>query len=106
MNIVGNAIKSSPENSLINIVMMNKGNYLRIDIKDQGIGIPEKEQHNLFERFFRAENVTNYQGTGLGLNIVQRYMKLLNGKVEVKSKENEGSTFSLLFPLINTQNSK
>ncbi len=72
-----------------------------LTIKDQGIGIPEEEQEHLFTRFFRAYNAENIQGTGLGLNIVKRYLDLLNGSINFKSKINMGTEFNLVIPEIN-----
>ncbi|HEX8038863.1 MAG TPA: sensor histidine kinase, partial [Chryseosolibacter sp.] len=66
---------------------------------DHGIGIPESEQQEIFKRFYRAENATNIQGTGLGLNIVKKYLTLLNGTIEFKSKVNEGTTFTVHIPV-------
>ena len=73
-------------------------NYILVKIEDKGIGIPENEQQKLFERFFRANNVTNIQGTGLGLNIVKGFVTKLKGKIILESKVNEGTvaTFKLL----------
>ncbi|MCI5059134.1 MAG: HAMP domain-containing histidine kinase, partial [Flavobacteriales bacterium] len=97
-NLISNAIKYSPENSLIKINCEDEnGDYL-ISVSDQGIGIPEDEQMHLFDRFFRAQNVTNIQGTGLGLNIVKRYVNLLKGEISFTSKENEGTTFYIKLP--------
>ena len=64
-----------------------------LELKDQGLGIPEVEQEHLFERFFRAKNTTNIQGTGLGLNIVKKYVEMIDGKIDFESKLNEGTTF-------------
>ncbi|MCB0478586.1 MAG: sensor histidine kinase, partial [Crocinitomicaceae bacterium] len=58
-----------------------------------GIGIPAEEQKNLFERFFRAQNAENIQGTGLGLYIVQRYLRIMGGSIYFESEENNGTTF-------------
>ena len=58
-----------------------------------GIGIPESEQTHLFTRFFRASNVENIQGTGLGLTIVQRYLRLLGGEIDFESEFGKGSIF-------------
>jgi len=66
---------------------------------DQGMGIPEEEQKHLFERFFRAHNATNIQGTGLGLNIVKEYIHLMGGEISFTSKLNEGTTFQIQLPL-------
>ena len=66
--------------------------------QDQGIGIPKSDQVHLFERFFRATNVTNIQGTGLGLHIVGRYVDLLKGSIKYNSELEKGSTFTIQFP--------
>ena len=77
---------------------MTNDSSIHIKIKDYGIGIPKEDQQHLFERFFRAGNVTAIQGTGLGLNIVQRYIHKLNGTITLTSIENEGSTFNITLP--------
>ena len=97
VNLLNNAIKYSPENSKIDFEVINDTS-IYIKIKDYGIGIPKEDQQHLFERFFRAGNVTAIQGTGLGLNIVQRYIHKLNGTITVTSIENEGSTFYITLP--------
>jgi len=65
----------------------------------QGIGIPEDEQKHLFDKFFRARNTGETQGTGLGLTIVKRYVELLGDTVGFVSKEHQGTTFSITIPL-------
>jgi two-component system sensor kinase FixL len=99
INLVANAIKYSGENTFIefNTEITDKNCF--ITIKDNGIGIPFSEQKQLFEPFFRANNIGNIPGTGLGLNIVQRYMKLMNGKIEFESAENYGTKFTLIFSI-------
>jgi signal transduction histidine kinase len=69
-------------------------------VRDEGIGIPQNELKYLFDRFFRASNVTNIQGTGLGLNIVKRYVDLLAGEIEFTSENGKGSTFTVTLPLL------
>ena len=69
-----------------------------VAIIDQGIGISEEDQKHLFERFFRGGNATVIQGTGLGLHLVDRYMRLLGGKVEIKSELNRGTELLIKFP--------
>lgn len=103
INLISNAIKYSGENTFIefNTEINQQGIY--ITIKDNGIGIPLSEQKHLFEAFFRAHNTGNIPGTGLGLNIVDRYVQLLNGRVEFESSENKGTKFTLIF---NHQNGK
>ncbi|WP_421877875.1 ATP-binding protein [Marinoscillum sp.] len=99
LNLLSNAIKYSPENSTIvfNVSEVNDSE-IRIQVKDDGIGIPKKEQSQLFQRFYRAENATNIQGTGLGLNIVKRYLDLLQGDISFTSKEGLGTEFIVNFP--------
>ena len=72
---------------------------VKISVKDNGIGISEEDQEHLFERFFRAQNATNIQGTGLGLNIVAKYVEVLKGDINFKSQLNTGTTFSVNFPV-------
>jgi signal transduction histidine kinase len=72
--------------------------HTKISITDKGIGIPAADQVHLFERFFRATNVTNIQGTGLGLHIVGRYVELLNGTINYHSEFENGSIFILNLP--------
>lgn len=98
INLVSNAIKFSPENKIIKIEASTQNNNLIIKVIDQGLGIPEKDQIHLFERFFRATNVTNIQGTGLGLHIVGRYIELLNGKISYQSQLELGSVFCIELP--------
>ncbi|MFD1553358.1 hypothetical protein DNU06_06750 [Putridiphycobacter roseus] len=99
INLLSNAIKYSSENKSIVLNIYGDELYLFIEVTDQGIGIPENEQKNMFERFYRAKNVSNIEGTGLGLNIVKSYTELLQGSISFKSKINEGTTFVLKLPL-------
>ena len=98
INLISNAIKFSPENSKITIATTIQNNQTEIKVIDHGIGIPEKDQVHLFERFFRATNVTNIQGTGLGLHIVGRYIELLNGHISYQSQLEDGSVFLIKLP--------
>ena len=98
-NLLSNAIKFSHADGLITLATENAGNCFRITIEDSGIGISEEDQVHLFERFFRASNVTNIQGTGLGLHIVAKYVELLNGTITWKSELEKGTTFVLTFNL-------
>lgn len=98
LNLVSNAIKFSPENSSIHISCVNNNNTLTLMVKDSGIGISEEDKQHLFERFFRARNAQNIQGTGLGLHIVSKYLELLNGKIYMQSELNKGTTFTLTIP--------
>ena len=97
LNLTSNAIKYSSDNGEIHIQINNKPTN-KISIIDQGIGIPKSDQERLFERFHRAENATNIQGTGLGLHIVKKYTELLHGEISFESEEGKGSTFSITLP--------
>ncbi|BDD04289.1 sensor histidine kinase [Aureibacter tunicatorum] len=98
INLISNAIKYSPEGYTIDFNTNIEDGNLLITVQDYGLGIPENEKEHLFERFFRAANVTNIQGTGLGLNIVKKYVDLLDGEIIFRSKEGEGTTFFLSIP--------
>jgi len=98
LNLISNAIKFSHENSSIEIIATMNEKALTISVKDHGIGISEEDQHRLFERFFRAKNASNIQGTGLGLHIIVKYLELLQGNIELESKLNEGSCFTVHIP--------
>lgn len=92
INIISNAIKYSDKEIVISLTV---GNGTEIAIIDQGIGISEEDQKYLFTRFFRAGNAGQIQGTGLGLNIVERYVKLMNGAIIFESQLGSGSTFTI-----------
>jgi len=98
-NLVNNAIKYSPENTNIDIHVSKKGKWLTISVEDQGIGIPEKEQKFIFNRYFRAENALLNQGTGIGLNIAKSHLENLGGDITFDSQENIGTTFKVTLPL-------
>ena len=97
-NLIHNAIKYSPENSMIDIVFSQNDKSVICSITDRGIGIPLKDQESIFNRYFRAGNVLSTQGTGIGLNIVKGHLENLGGTIKFKSKENVGSTFTISIP--------
>lgn len=99
LNLLSNACKYSPEDGTIWCSNRLEGEYLITEIRDEGIGIPEEDQQYLFTRFFRASNAVNIKGTGLGLNIVSRYVRLLGGDIHFESRLNEGSTFTIVLPI-------
>jgi signal transduction histidine kinase len=98
-NLLSNAIKYSPLKSTVRIRSHRHDDQVVLEIEDQGIGIPMEDQKHLFERFFRAKNVLNLQGTGLGLNIVKRYVDLMGGRIDFISAENKGTTFIVSLPM-------
>ncbi|MCR8667565.1 PAS domain S-box protein [Aestuariibaculum sp. M13] len=97
-NLLYNAIKYSHESTSIELIVKQNNNTTTIKVIDQGIGIPEKDQKHIFERYFRAENVLNTQGTGIGLNIVKNHLENLGGSICFETKEHIGSTFIITFP--------
>jgi signal transduction histidine kinase len=97
INLLSNAIKFSFENSVIDILSEVNENHILISVRDHGLGIPEEDRKHLFERFFRAQNVTNIQGTGLGLHIVSKYVELMHGEIEVVSELEKGTQFNIRF---------
>ena len=101
-NLISNAIKYSKENGEVIFSTEVNDTTLVITIKDNGIGIPEKEQQHLFERFFRAKNVVSIQGTGLGLNIVKKYVDIVKGSIKFESKIDKGTTFTVKLPINKT----
>ncbi len=98
-NLLSNASKYSGEGTEVSFNTFSDKTKLKIEIRDNGIGIPEEEKQHMFERFFRAKNAVNIGGTGLGLNIVKKYTELLNGEIGFESKAGEGTTFTLIIPL-------
>jgi two-component system sensor kinase FixL len=99
VNLITNAIKYSGINSFIGFTTEINDRECIITISDNGIGIPEADQKHLFEAFFRAHNTGDIPGTGLGLNIVARYVDLMNGSVNFKSEVNQGTLFTIIFPM-------
>lgn len=100
INLLSNASKYSGETEEIIVKLFQNKSAIEIKIIDNGIGIPEAEQKQLFNRFFRAGNVTNIEGTGLGLNIVKKYLSLVNGDISFTSEQHKGTTFTVEIPNI------
>ena len=98
-NLLSNAAKYSNENQTIDCITTVENGLLNIQIKDYGMGIPEEDQNHLFKRFFRAHNVENIQGTGLGLNITKQYVDLLGGSIAFTSEVNVGTSFFVQIPV-------
>jgi PAS domain S-box-containing protein len=98
VNLISNAIKFSNEHSVVDVLVDSKDGWLCLQVKDQGIGISDEDKRHLFGRFFRGKNAQNIQGTGLGLNIITKYLELLNGSITVDSELNVGTTFRIQLP--------
>jgi PAS domain S-box-containing protein len=99
LNLVGNAIKYSPQGSIIEVNVTSTEEQILFMIKDQGIGIPKTEQENLFKPFYRCKNAQKIAGTGLGLAIVKQAIELHGGDIQVKSEANQGTTFIFTLPV-------
>ena len=96
INLLGNALKFTPEKGSISIKAACSNKMIQVDITDSGFGIPEEAQDKIFEEFYRVDNTINQEvkGTGLGLALVKNIIEAHRGKIWVKSKIGEGSTFS------------
>jgi len=98
-NLIHNAIKYSPENTTIDLKVLQVDENIIFKVTDQGRGIPKKDQKHIFDRYFRAENVMNDQGTGIGLNIIKGHLENLGGSITFESEENKGSMFIVELPI-------
>jgi PAS domain S-box-containing protein len=97
-NLIRNAIKYSPEDSTIDVVVKKGDDKVQLEVIDEGIGIPEEDQKYIFKRYFRAENAVLTQGTGIGLNIAKQHLENLGASLEFSSMVNIGSTFTVNIP--------
>jgi signal transduction histidine kinase len=97
LNLLSNASKYSAEQNPIDVSSSVVYGEVTIKVQDHGIGIPQEDQQYIFTDFFRAKNVSNIQGTGLGLNIVKRYMDLINGSISFSSVPHQATTFTIRF---------
>ena len=93
-NVLDNAVKYTPSGGLIDLKITEYPSYLRLDIADNGVGIPEEEQAKIFGRFYRGKQSAGIDGVGIGLYLTRDIVNKQNGYIKVSSDEN-GSTFSL-----------
>ncbi len=101
-NLIENALKYSPKDSAIKVVLANKENHCQIGITDEGNGIPDEDKLKIFEKFYRigSDATQKSKGTGLGLFLVKRIVDAHKGVVYVKDNQPKGSIFSIQLPLI------
>jgi signal transduction histidine kinase len=101
INLLGNAVKFTPEGGTITIRARLMEQFVQIEITDTGIGIPEDSLNKLFDEFYRVDNPINQQvkGTGLGLSLVKHIVEAHKGNIRVTSKLNKGSVFSFTLPV-------
>lgn len=100
-NLLSNAVKYTPEGGRIALAVYPKGNYLRIEVADNGYGIPEKQQPKMFGKLFRADNVKakDTEGTGLGLYVIKSVVEKTGGQIWFDSTEDQGTTFYVELPI-------
>lgn len=99
MNLFENAVKYSPEDSVIKIILKEEGNGVVLSVGDEGAGIPEGEKQNIFQKFYRVgnEEIRKTKGTGLGLYIVKYLTEKHNGIISVKDNKPKGTIFEVIF---------
>jgi signal transduction histidine kinase len=100
-NLVDNAIRYNRPNGSVEISYAREVHVVRIAVKDTGVGIPARQKHLLFSRFFRGENVVKMQvqGFGLGLFLARNIVERHKGTITVDTQENEGTAFTITLPL-------
>lgn len=106
VNIIDNAIKFSNEGESIDIKVYEKDGNINVEIKDHGIGMKEEELEKVYDRFYQIDRSHSKEGSGLGLAIVKRIVELSEGKIEIKSKENKGTTVIVKLPVTSEKNNK
>jgi len=99
-NLLSNAIKYTPNKGKVTLEIKKYLKSIKITVKDTGMGIPDRQQDRMFTKLFRADNVKvqDTEGTGLGMYIVKSIIDSVNGKISFLSKENKGTTFTILIP--------
>ncbi len=100
-NLISNSIKYNKKNGKINIDSYQKNNLLYIEVEDTGIGISDKEQQKIFDKFYRCTEAKklNIEGTGLGLSIVSNIINAYSGNIKISSAINRGSKFIISLPI-------
>ena len=106
-NLIDNAVKYTPHNGTVTIsIVPEGGNMLAVSIEDTGIGIPEDQQGQIFQKFFRGTNARKLktEGSGLGMYIAKEIVEMHKGRLWLKSEENKGSTFTFTLPTVRDEN--
>jgi len=97
-NLVGNALKYSPDGGDVKLDIRVTEETITLSVSDQGIGIPADELDMIFTQFYRASNVNEFSGLGLGLTMMKTCIEMSNGTIHVESKPDEGTTFVVSLP--------
>ena len=98
VNIIGNAIKFSPEGSSIRVKLFKEGDVITAEITDRGIGMDQQTISHIFERFYQGDRAHASEGNGLGLPLVKRIVELCNGNIRVESQYGKGTNFIVTLP--------
>ncbi|MBU5425384.1 HAMP domain-containing histidine kinase [Tissierella pigra] len=98
LNLLGNAIKFSHNGGEIKVKCCNEGNYIKIKISDNGIGMNDDTRHQVFEKFYQGDSSRSSEGNGLGLSLVKRTVDLCEGKINVKSRLGKGTDIAIRLP--------
>ncbi|NTW10978.1 MAG: MEKHLA domain-containing protein [Chlorobiaceae bacterium] len=102
INIIGNALKFTPSGGKVSVAMKYDGNSMQFTVEDTGTGIPEEDFERIFEKFYRVDRPgEEIEGTGLGLPIVKEIIEAHDGTIEVRSRQDEGTRFTISLPLMN-----
>lgn len=104
-NLLSNALKFTRAGGAVSVSAQNKGEFILVDVVDDGIGVPVEEQDKIFERFFRASNRNDVKapGTGLGLAIAREALSMHGGKIWFESAPNQGSQFHFVVPAVRAE---
>jgi signal transduction histidine kinase len=100
-NLIDNAVRYSPKGGPVEVSVTHGGGLARCSVRDEGLGIPAEEHERIFERFYRLDPDLRHTitGTGLGLYISRELVRLMGGRIEVRSQLEQGSTFTVELPL-------
>jgi len=102
-NLISNAVKFTPSHGTVQVSIENRDGEVQVSVTDSGCGIPEAEQGQLFERFFRSSTSTHVPGTGLGLAIVKAIVESHGGSIKCESAAGQGTTFTFSIPTADAQ---
>lgn len=104
MNLIANASKYSEDGTTIDVIFSECDDNWVLKVVDRGVGISKDEIDNIFDQFYRSDNTSHIPGTGVGLDLVQRYLKALGGSISVESEMGEGSVFTAVWPKVKQEN--
>ncbi len=101
LNLVSNAIKFTPQGGKVTVQLIQDADAIQLIVKDNGIGIPQDQLQHIFQRFHQIDSSRTraYEGTGIGLALIQEFITLMGGSIQAESQEGKGSTFSVKLPL-------